>query len=157
MNTNTAGIIALALLGSTLGACATTPPEPPVGNMAFSGLGGTSWRLVEFQSMDDAQGTTKIAEPERYTLTFNRDGSLAARLDCNRGVGAWSNPIANATGGTLELGPMAVTKALCPEPSFSTKLEMHLRYVRSFVMRDGRMYMSLMADGGILVWEPIRG
>jgi hypothetical protein len=28
-------------------------------------------------------------------------------------------------------------------------------YVRSFLLRDGRLYLDLMADGGQYVWEPI--
>ena len=31
---------------------------------------------------------------------------------------------------------------------------MQAGFVRSFVLREGRLYLSLMADGGILVWEP---
>lgn len=144
----------LAGLLVPLGGCQSRQPELPAGNLAFAGLGGTAWQLVEFQSMDDSQGTTRMTDRSKYTITFDRKGSVAVRLDCNRGIGTWSNPIANATGGTLEFGPIAVTKALCPPPSYGEKLEQHLHYVRSFVIRDGRLAMSLMADGGILVWEP---
>lgn len=144
---------AIAALG--LQACQAADQDAPLLPIPFAGLGGTSWQLVEIQSMDDAQGTNRPADPARYTLAFNTDGSLSARLDCNRGSGTWSNEIANATGGSLTFGPMAVTKALCPEPSLGETLERQLPYVRSFVMRDGRMYMSLMADGGIIAWEPI--
>lgn len=138
-----------------LAGCQSPQPDPPVGSLVFAGLGGTSWRLTEFQSMDDSQGTTRMADPSKYTITFDPNGSVAVRFDCNRGMGTWRNPIANATGGTLEFGRMAVTKAYCPPPSYGEKLEQHLRYVRSFVIRDGRLTMSLMADGGILVWEPV--
>jgi len=30
-----------------------------------------------------------------------------------------------------------------------------IQYIRSYLMKDGRLYLSLMADGGIYVWEPI--
>lgn len=30
-----------------------------------------------------------------------------------------------------------------------------LGYVRSYLLRDGRLYMSLMADGGIYEWRRI--
>jgi hypothetical protein len=29
------------------------------------------------------------------------------------------------------------------------------QYVRSFLLKDGRLHLSLMADGGIFVWEPM--
>jgi len=137
-----------------LPACQTMEPEAPVANIPFSGLEGTNWRLVEFRSMDDAQGITRPDDPDKYTITFHNDGSLSARLDCNRGVGPWRNDIANATGGTLSIGPLGVTRALCPQPSMGEKLERQLGEVRSFTIADNRLNMALMADGGIIVWEP---
>jgi len=69
-------------------------------------LTGTSWRLVQFQGMDDK--TVKPDDPSRYTIEFNADGTLAARIDCNRGRGTWKS-----TGPSqLELGPMAITRAM---------------------------------------------
>jgi len=35
--------------------------------------------------MDDAQGTIRAAEPDRYTIGFGADGTASMRLDCNRG------------------------------------------------------------------------
>ena len=137
-----------------LPACQTMEPAVPVANIPFSGLEGTNWRLVEFQSMDDTQGTTRPDDPDKYTITFNNDGSLSARFDCNRGIGPWRNDISNATGGTLSIGPLGVTKALCPDPSMGEMLERQLRYVRSFTITENRLNMVLMADGGIIVWEP---
>lgn len=151
--------VAGGMMAITLAGCATysdqgSGPPPPPDNVPFSSLEGTNWQLVEFQSMDDRQGITRPDDPAKYTLSFNADGRLAVRLDCNRGMGPWKNEIANATGGSLEIGPLAVTKALCPEPTMGEFLERQIGYVRSFMLRDGRMYMSLMADGGIIVWEP---
>ena len=68
-------------------------------------------------------------------------------------MGPWQNDIANATGGTLSIGPLAVTKAFCPEPSMGEMIERNLGYVRSFTVENDRLYMSLMADGGIIVWQ----
>lgn len=150
----TTPLVCIAAFGLT--ACqpkqAETLPESPV----FSTLEGTSWQLVEFQSMDDAQGTSRPAKPENYTITFGKDGQLSAKLDCNRGVGSWKNEISNATGGSLAIGPLGVTKMLCPAPSMGNMLEKQLGYVRSFIVKDDKLYMSLMADGGIIAWEPLR-
>lgn len=144
----------LGLLAFGLMACTSTASQPPA-NIPFSGLSGTSWQLVEFQSMADAPGTERPSKPGNYTITFGEDGNLSARLDCNRATGTWRNDIANATGGSLTFGPLAVTKALCPEPTMGERLERHLPYVRSFVIRDGDLHMALMADGGIIVWKPV--
>ncbi len=106
--------------------------------------------------MNDAQGSVRPDDRSKYTLTFGENGQLSARLDCNRGAGTWRNEISNATGGTLAVGPMAVTKALCPAPTIGELIERQLPYVRSFTIRDGRLNMALMADGGIIVWEPVK-
>jgi heat shock protein HslJ len=151
-----AGTAALLALAVTLTACHHSASEPPYANVPFSGLGGTTWQLVEFQSMDDARGSTVPDDRRKYTITFNKDGSLSARFDCNRGVGPWRNDIANARGGSLSIGPLGVTKALCPPPSIGEFIERQLSYVRSFTVSDGYLNMALMADGGIILWEPVK-
>jgi heat shock protein HslJ len=51
-------------------------------------IGGT-WRLVQFRGGDDT--TVKPDDPAKYTLQFNADGSVAARIDCNRGRATWKS------------------------------------------------------------------
>lgn len=123
--------------------CALTPTALPV-------FVATDWRLVEIVSMDDAQGTSRPEDPDKYTLQFGIDGRAAVRLDCNRGAGTWTGDGASR----LSFGPLATTRAACRPPSLGDQLGMMLSYVRSYVVADGRLHMSLMADGGILVWEP---
>lgn len=114
------------------------------------------WRLVEIQSMDDAQGTTRPADPSLYTMRLDPDGSVAMRLNCNRATGTWSaKPGPDATSGGFEFGPLAGTRALCPPPSLDERIAGQAQYVRSYLIKDGRLSLSLMADGGIYIWEPI--
>ena len=47
-------------------------------------LAGTNWRLVEFQSMDDATGKIRPDDPSLYTMRLNADGTVNMRLNCNR-------------------------------------------------------------------------
>jgi heat shock protein HslJ len=118
-------------------------------------LAGTSWRLVEFQSMDDAIGTTRPDDPSLYTMALAADGSAALRLNCNRASGSWSSePSADGTSGSFAFGPLAMTRAFCPPPSMDQSIALQAGFVRSYLLRDGRLYLSLMADGGIIVWEP---
>jgi len=116
-------------------------------------LAGTSWRLAEIQSMDDAIGTVRPDDPSRYTLAFAEDGTIAMRLDCNRGMGRWSATPTGSEGGQLRIGPLAATRALCPPPSLGERIARDMDYVRSYLVKDGRLHLSLMADGGIYVWE----
>lgn len=121
-------------------------------------LAGTRWRLVEFQSMDDAIGTVRPDDPSRYTLQLNRDGTVAMRLNCNRASGTWTaEPGPDAAGGRFEFGPLATTGAICPPPSMDESIAAQAAYIRSYLLKDGRLYLSLMADAGIYTWEPHSG
>jgi heat shock protein HslJ len=133
-----------------LAGCASSPLT------SFS-LAGTSWQLVAIQSMDDAQGTTRIADPQRFTLRLGDDGRAAMRLDCNRGAGTWqATPSADGASGQLQFGPIAATRALCPPPHLDERVARDLAYVRSYLLKDGKLFLSLMADGGIYEWHPAR-
>lgn len=118
-------------------------------------LTDTSWRLVEFQSMDDAIGVQRPADPSVYTMHLNADGSVAMQLNCNRASGSWSAEASgNGWSGSFGFGPLAMTRALCPPPRMGESFARQAEYIRSFVIEDGRLYLSLMADGGIYAWEP---
>jgi len=118
-------------------------------------LGGTSWRLVEFQSMDDATGTIRPDNPSLCTMRLNSDGSVTMRLKCNRASGTWSaESSGNDASGRFKFGPVAGTRALCPPPSLDESIMMQAKFIRSYLLKDGMLYLSLMADGGIYAWEP---
>ena len=106
------------------------------------GLAGTSWQLVAFRGGD---GTVlRPDDASRYTFTFEPEGVFTARIDCNRARGGWKSPAP----GRLEFGPMAATRAACPPGSMHDQIVRQLPHVRSYLIRDGRLYVSLVADGG---------
>ncbi len=124
-------------------------------NQAENPLAGTEWRLVEIQSVDDATGTTVPEDPSLYTLRLNADGTVNMRLNCNRATGTWSaNASSNGESGSFEFGPLATTKALCPPPSLDAQIARDAEFVRSYLLQDGKLFLSLFADGGIYAWEP---
>ena len=131
--------------------CAPAPapgPASAAGEATVPPLGGTAWRLVRIEGGD---GTVRApADPTRYTLAFAADGTVSARIDCNRGHGAWSS----SAPGELRLGTLALTRVACPPESLHDQIVRQWEYVRSYVVRDGRLFVSLMADGGIYEWEP---
>lgn len=107
--------------------------------------------------MDDAQGTSKPSDPSLYTMRLNADGTVQLRLNCNRANGTWSAaPDGDGSRGSFAFGPLAGTRALCPPPSLDERITAQAQNVRSFVLKGGRLYLSLMADGGIYAWEPNR-
>jgi len=116
-------------------------------------LAGTQWRLVEFQSMDDKQGITRPGEGTLYTMRLHGDGTVAMQLNCNRATGSWTaRPGSDAKSGNFEFGLLAATNALCPPPSMDESIVAQSRYVRGYLLKDDRLYLSLMADAGIYVW-----
>jgi para-nitrobenzyl esterase len=112
------------------------------------GLGGTSWRLVQIMSMDD--NTYKPDDPSLYTLTFGADGTMNVLADCNRGTGSWISE----SDGQLQFGPIAATMALCPPESLHDRYLSQFEWVRSYVIRDGHLFLATMADGSIIEFEP---
>jgi heat shock protein HslJ len=105
--------------------------------------------------MDDAQGRTRVPDPSRFTLHLSADGRVTLRLDCNRGAGRYvREPSADGASGSLSFGPLATTRARCAPPHLDERVVRDLAYVRSYMLRDGLLFMSLMADGGIYEWEP---
>ncbi len=117
-------------------------------------LADTDWYLVEFQSMDDAIGTIRPDDPRLYIMRLKGDGTVSMKLNCNRGVGDWSAEANNETsGGSFQFGPLATTRALCPEPSLDEKIAADTAFIRSYILEDDKLYLSLMADAGIYVWQ----
>jgi heat shock protein HslJ len=114
-----------------------------------AGLGATSWRLVKFQGGDET--ILRPAEGAEYTIAFEPGGRLTARIDCNRGTGTWQS----SGPPQLEFGPLALTRAMCPPGSLHDHMVRQWPYVRSYVIQDGHLFLSLMADGGIYELEPM--
>jgi para-nitrobenzyl esterase len=112
-------------------------------------LAGTSWRFVRFQSSDESIVLPK--DPAEYTLAFADGGKVSARIACNRGFGSWKSEAP----GQLTLGPLALSRAMCPPDPFQDRLIKDWSAVRSYVQKDGRLYLALMADGGIYELEPV--
>lgn len=116
---------------------------------AAPGLQGTSWRLVRIQSMDD---TTLVPDDRsKYTISFGEESMASWRIDCNRGNGGYR------TDGKaqLEFGLLALTRALCPPGSLDDRIVKHIPFIRSYMVKDGHLFLILMADGGTFEFEPL--
>ncbi len=114
-----------------------------------TGLAGTSWQLVRFEGSDDR--TLTPDDRSKYTIEFAAGGRLSARIDCNRGSGTWTS----AGPSQVEFGPMALTRAQCLNPSLHDHIVRQWANIRSYVLKDGHLFLALKADGGIFEFEPI--
>jgi para-nitrobenzyl esterase len=119
------------------------------GSNAISDLGGTAWQLVQFQSGDGTVLTPD--DPTKYTIALTAEGQVSLRIDCNRGRGTWTSEEPNQ----LVFGPIATTRAMCPPSELYDRVVRDLPFVRSYVLQDGHLFLSLLADGGIYEFEPM--
>lgn len=116
---------------------------------AASELNGTSWQLVKFQGADD---TTLVPDDRsKYTIKFGSDGRVTARVDCNRGGSTWRSN----KPGELQFGSWLMTRAKCPAGSIHDRIVTEGAAVRSYVIKDGHLFLSGMAAGGSYELEPL--
>jgi len=136
------------ILASALLCAATAATAQTSAAVSGSELEGTSWRLVKIEGGD---GKTRVPEdPSRYLVAFAAHGELSARIDCNRGSGTWSSPQT----GQLIFGELASTRALCEPGSLYDLIIGQWRQVRSYVLRDGHLFLALGAEG-VYEYEPL--
>jgi putative lipoprotein len=133
-------VLLLAWVGNP---CAQTATQAPT-----AALSGTSWQLVKFQGSDDK--TLTPADRAKYTVVFASDGSVSVRIDCNRGHGTWKSDGPNQ----LQFGPLALTRAMCPPALLNDRIPKDWTYVRSYILKNDHLFLSLMADGGTYEFEP---
>lgn len=60
------------------------------------------------------------------------------------------------SGSSLRFGPIATTRTTCPPQSLGDRFPGYLSHVRGFVIQKGELYLSLMSDGGIMRFRPVR-
>jgi para-nitrobenzyl esterase len=97
-------------------------------------------------------GTTLTpADRSKYTIDFASGGRVAVQIDCNRGSGTWKS----AGPHQLQVGTLALTRAQCPPGSMHDQIVTQWPNIRSYVIKNGHLYLSLMADGGIYEFEPV--
>jgi para-nitrobenzyl esterase len=111
-------------------------------------LGATSWQLVKFQSSD---GSTSLPDDKaKYTVTFGVDGSASVRIDCNRGHATWKSPGPNQ----LVFSPLALTRAMCPPAPLNDRIPRDWELIRSYILKEGHLFLSLAANAGTYEFEP---
>jgi para-nitrobenzyl esterase len=131
--------VPLRVLGPLLVFVASAPAQsaPP---KVTSNLAGTSWQLMKFQGRDGA--TLTPDDRADYTVAFDTDGRVTLRVACNRGHGTWSSVKASQ----LEFGPLALTRAMCPQAPLNDRIPRDWPYLRSYSLKNGHLLLSLMSD-----------
>jgi len=145
------GIVKSALILSTILFTSFAYIGTAQNSNAAADLGGATWQLVKFRGNDD---TVLAPRGEvKYTIAFDKAGTVSARIDCNRGHGAWKSAGPNQ----LEFGPMALTRAMCLSGDpLNDRLPRDWTHVRSYVLKDGHLFLSLKVDAGTYEFEPTK-
>jgi D-alanyl-D-alanine carboxypeptidase len=123
------------------------PTEAPAPTQAASlTLTDNAWQWVAFTSPVDQ---FKVEQPESYQLTFQDDGTVAIKADCNNAGGTYT---ADDSSLTIEVGPM--TMAACPDGSRGDQFIKLLSGAAKYFFVDNALFINLYADGGTMRFDP---
>jgi heat shock protein HslJ len=115
------------------------PSPSSAARTGTAGLLGT-W---QWQSTQASNGSSiVVADPTRYTITFQADNSLQIRADCNQVGGTFS---VNGSSLTLQLGPS--TLAACPPDSQVDQFLAGLGQVTNYATTENNLELGLQGGG----------
>ena len=124
------------------------PPTPPADAARFA-FAGTAWRLVEILSMDDSVFTPRIGRTTRWPSP-----PTAARRCAPTAIAAPAHG--------RRRDRTSCSSAPSPPPGRSarparspTRYLAQFEWIRSYVTRDGHLFLATMADGAIIEFEPV--
>jgi heat shock protein HslJ len=106
-------------------------------------LAGDPWHWVEFSN--PVEGPQTIEQPEQYQATFDTDGTVAIKADCNSASGTYETEGSSIT---IEIGPM--TLAMCGPESLSDAFVQNLGAARIYRIEGKDLYLDLFADSGTM-------
>lgn len=118
---------------------ATTPSTPSGSNAQRLTTGVWKWQ----QSADSSSQTWNAPNPANYTLQFNADGAVNAKVDCNSSSGVYQ---ADETSLTITLGP--TTLMACPPPTQDTEFRRQLSLVSSYFFDGNDLILLWQMDSG---------
>lgn len=129
----------------------TPPAEAPAGSTApgeaaAPKLAGVTWQWEAVQE-GNQDTLTEIANPEAYTVTFNEDGTVAMKADCNVAAGTYT-----AEGESISVVVGPVTLAACGPDSLGAEFLINLTMAGTYLFDDeGKLVVNLVADAGNLI------
>jgi heat shock protein HslJ len=101
-----------------------------------------TWELGSYVYEEAA---TDIDTPENYTLTFNEDGTVSIKADCNNATGNYTDDGENLT---VEVGP--TTLAACPEGSLSEEFLKLVGMAGTYQIAQGYLFIATNDSLGIM-------
>ena len=109
---------------------------------------GGAW---QWQSTQHADGSTIVAaDPSRYTVTFQPDGRVMIRADCNTVLGSY---MVSGAALRIQLGPSTLVG--CPPDSQADQFTADLARVSGYAVADGNLQLKLGPGGDQMVFSPL--
>ncbi len=112
-----------------------------------AGVMSNPWLWTSFS---DSTGDVSVKTPASYEVIFKEDGTVEIKADCNRAFGAYTLDGANVN---IEIGPS--TMAACPGDSRGEQFLQLLGSAAQMLPLDGKLYMSLKAESGTMVFDAV--
>ena len=116
-------------------------PTPPT-DESLAMLQANPWQWVSFTNPVEQYA---VQNSQSYVLTFNEDGTVSIKADCNNASGSYT---VDGSSIKIEVGPM--TMAACPPESRSDQFVKYLGFAAIYFYKDGHLFIDLFADGGTL-------
>lgn len=121
--------------------------------LVLAGCGGTSsssesditgivWQWASMQETVPASQSV-VPDPQNYTITFNTDGSVAIKADCNSVTGNYK-----IDGSSLTITLGASTLMACGDASQDTIYLASLSKVNSYAVENGQLQLMFPDNGG---------
>ena len=121
-------------------AATATPTAPPVPSTS---LVGPIWLWQSTLMNDDT--LIVAADPARYTLQLNADGTIAVQADCNRVTGTY-----DLAGSSLTLAFGTSTRAACPPDSQAEAFLRGLQNIGGYLFDGSDLILELKFDSGTM-------
>ena len=107
-----------------------------------SDITGIVWQWAAMQETVPASQSV-VPDPQNYTITFNTDGSVAIKADCNN---VTENYKIDGSNLTITLG--ASTLMACGDASQDTIYLASLSKVNSYAVENGQLQLMFPDNGG---------
>ena len=104
---------------------------------------GVDWKWVASRYGNDTEA--RPADPDRYRLRMQPDGTLRARVDCNQAGGAY-----RISGSSIVIEVTHSTMAACESGSLDRTFLRDLGSAVIFFVRQGSLYLDLKYDTGTM-------
>ena len=104
---------------------------------------GVDWKWVASRYGNDTEA--RPADPARYRLRLERDGTLRVRVDCNQAGGVY-----RISGSAIVIEVTHSTMAACEPGSLDRTFLRDLRAAATYFMRQGKLFLDLKYDTGTM-------